>query len=85
MSHILSLIFHFTELSVADIHHAAGMRWKNYEDAVQSATAERLHAAYIVTRNVKDFKAGRIPALTPSELLARLSDRGGFDLPFHTT
>ena len=46
--------------------------WDDFEDAVQSATAERLHADYIITRNVKDFARSRVTAFTPSELLARI-------------
>ena len=68
----LSLIFQFTELAASDLRGAAGMHWRDFEDALQAITAERLHADYIVTRNVKDFSDGRIPAYTPAELLARL-------------
>lgn len=68
----LSLIFHFTELSVADMNHAAGMKWDDFEDAIQAVTAERLHADCIVTRNVRDYRKSRVVAFTPTELLARL-------------
>ena len=34
----------------------------NFEDAVQSAIAERIHADCIITRNVKDFKESRVIA-----------------------
>ena len=68
----LSLIFRFTELSVAGMNHAAGMKWDDFEDAIQTVTAERLHADCIVTRNVRDYRKSRIVAFTPTELLARL-------------
>lgn len=68
----LGLIFRFTELGVADITRAAEMKWDDYEDAVQAATAERLHADMIITRNVRDFKMSKVPAYTPAECLARL-------------
>lgn len=68
----LSLIFRFTELSVADMNNAAGLRWDDFEDALQSSTAERLHADYIITRNVRDFRKSKIVAFTPSEFLARI-------------
>ena len=55
-----------------DLIRAAEMKWDDFEDAVQSATAERLHADYIITRNVKDFARSRVTAFTPSELLARI-------------
>lgn len=43
-----------------------------FEDAVQSVTAERIHADYIITRNVRDFSRSKVIAFTPDELLARL-------------
>lgn len=68
----LGLIFRYTELSVADISKAAEMMWDDFEDAVQAATAERIHADMIITRNVRDFTKSRIPAYTPAEYLARI-------------
>jgi len=68
----LSMIFHFTELSVSDMNRAADMQWNDFEDALQTAAAERLHAEYIITRNVRDFKNSKIAALTPAEFLARI-------------
>ena len=49
----LTLIFHFTDLSVADMTEAAEMKWNDYEDAVQTATARRIHADCIITRNIQ--------------------------------
>ena len=49
---------------------AAQLNWIDFEDAVQSITAERIHADYIITRNLKDFTKSRITALTPDELIA---------------
>ena len=68
----LALIFCFTELGTADLLKAASRHWYDFEDALQSVTAERLRADYIITRNVKDFKQSKVPALTPAELLARM-------------
>ena len=68
----LSLIFDFTDLSVSDLTRAAELNWKDFEDAVQSVTAERVHADYIITRNVRDFSRSRVIAFTPTELLARI-------------
>lgn len=70
--HKLSLIFTVTDLSAADLAHAAKLQWNDFEDAVQSVTAERVHADYIITRNVRDFTKSRVMAFTPSELLDRL-------------
>lgn len=63
----LSLIFTFTELSSKDLINGAQKHWKDYEDAIQCATAERLFADYIVTRNVKDFSESDIKAVTPTD------------------
>ncbi|MGN0482652.1 MAG: type II toxin-antitoxin system VapC family toxin [Lachnospiraceae bacterium] len=68
----MSLIFQFADLSGSDLTKAAEMHWEDFEDALQSATAERVHAEYIITRNVKDFVKSRVMALTPKEFLARL-------------
>ena len=70
--HKLNLIFEFADFSVSDLTHAAELNWKDFEDAVQSVTAERIHADYIITRNVRDFSKSRVMAFTPSELLARI-------------
>ena len=64
-------IFRIADFSVADLEKAADYRWPDFEDAVQSATAERLRADCIITRNVRDFSGSRIAAFTPSEYLAR--------------
>lgn len=68
----MKLIFQLTDLSVSDITKAAEMKWDDFEDAVQSAIAERIHADYIITRNVRDFKESRVVAFTPTEYLARI-------------
>ena len=70
--HKLNLIFEFADFSVSDLTHAAELNWKDFEDAVQSVIAERIHADYIITRNVRDFSKSRVMAFTPPELLARI-------------
>ena len=65
----LALIFHFTELGVSDMQKAADMMWNDYEDAVQAATAERIRATAIITRNIKDYRRSTVPAFTPTEFL----------------
>ena len=72
VQHKLALIFRFADLTAADITRAAEMKWEDYEDAVQSAAAERIHADHIITRNVRDFKQSKIVAFTPAEFLARV-------------
>ena len=68
----LKLIFRFADFTLGDIEKAAGMKWNDFEDAIQSVTAERIYADFIITRNVKDFKQSKVMALMPSELLARM-------------
>ena len=43
-----------------------------FEFAVQSATAESVHADYIMTRNQKDFTKSKDIAFIPTDLLARI-------------
>ena len=69
---MLSMIFEFTDLCVSDIQQAARMQWNDYEDAIQSATAQRIHADFIITRNIKGFAKSKILPFASSELLARI-------------
>ena len=41
--------------------------FKDFEDCLQSKCAETVNAQYIVTNNVKDFRASAISAITPLE------------------
>jgi predicted nucleic acid-binding protein len=68
----LNLIFEFADFNSEDLSKAAQLNWKDFEDAVQSVTAERIRADYIITRNIRDFADSRVVAYTPSELLARI-------------
>ena len=70
--HKLNLIFEFADFSPMILEKSVNMKWSDFEDAVQSATAEAIHADYIVTRNIKDFVKSKVVAFTPGELLARL-------------
>ena len=42
------------------------------ERDAQSASALRVKADYIITRNIKDFTSSRVPAIKPKELLDRI-------------
>ena len=70
--HKLCLIFEFADFSSSILAKAVEMNWKDFEDAVQSATAEQIHADYIMTRNVRDFTRSKVVAFTPTELLMRI-------------
>ena len=41
--------------------------FRDFEDCLQNKCAETVHAQYIVTNNVKDFKRSTITAVTPAE------------------
>lgn len=68
----LMLIFSVADLKADDLKKAADMRFKDYEDAIQSACATRIKANYIVTRNIKDFSESKVTAIKPTELLDRI-------------
>ena len=55
-----------------DLSMAAKMKWRDFEDAVQSATASRINADYIITRNTKDFDGSTVKAITPEEYFAEI-------------
>ena len=70
----LSSLFKFEDLTQADLKAAADMKWRDFEDAVQSSTASRIHADYIITRNTKDFQDSPIKAVTPEEYFMNIFD-----------
>lgn len=49
--------------------------FSDFEDCLQMQCALSLRADYIVTRNVKDFTASEIPAVTPEDFLKILEER----------
>lgn len=52
-------------------YQARALAFKDFEDAMQVATAAECLTDVIVTRNVKDFAASPIPAVSPDEFLAQ--------------
>ena len=64
--------FYFADLTLDDFDEAAGMGWRDFEDAVQSATASRIHADYIITRNTQDFEGSSVKAITPEEYFSEI-------------
>ena len=66
----LSLIFHFVSMTVDDVANAIEMKWNDFEDAVQSATAKRICADFIISRNSKDFQKSDVAVVSPAEFLA---------------
>ena len=68
----LTLIFDVVDLKASDLKNAAAMLTSDYEDAIQMCQAARIHADYIATRNIRDFKESSVQALTPAELLLKI-------------
>ena len=68
----INLVFNIYDLKSDIIMQAAEKKTKDYEDALQMVTAQKLKASFIVTRNIKDFAGSKIIAVKPSELLERL-------------
>ena len=68
----INLVFKIYDLKSDIIMQAAEKKTKDYEDALQMVTAQKLKASFIVARNIKDFAGSKIIAVKPSELLERL-------------
>ena len=62
----LKLIFDFVDLNENILDKAVNMNWNDFEDAIQEATAENIHADYIITRNVDDFYNSSVEAISPN-------------------
>lgn len=70
---ILTNLLQFLSIAKVDqiiIEQALNLPYQGFEDAVQMMAAVQAEAQYLVTRNIKDYKAGPLPALQPAELLA---------------
>lgn len=68
----LALTFKFANIEMSDLGTAADMKWRDFEDAVQSATASRINADYIITRNTKDFENSTVKAITHEEYFSEV-------------
>jgi predicted nucleic acid-binding protein len=55
----------------------AALNWgfADLEDAMEAAAAQTWKAAFLITRNVRDFRRSPVPALTPTEFLKRFVTR----------
>jgi hypothetical protein len=69
----LTQLLQFLSVAAVDqttIEQALNLPYGDFEDSVQMMAAVQAGVHYIVTRNVRDFEAGPLPALRPAELLA---------------
>lgn len=60
-------------LDESTILQGLALNFKDPEDSFVAAIAIREHADLIATNNTKDFPGSPIPAITPAEIIARLS------------
>ena len=65
-------VFAVAAVDHASVEEALDLGWTDFEDAVQMTVAARVGVDYLVTRNTRDFRGGRVRAITPAELLAML-------------
>ncbi len=70
---LLSEIVELLDVSQSVVKNALKSTHKDFEDAVQMGTAESFQSIdFIITRNLKDFKSSRIPAISIRELISKL-------------
>jgi hypothetical protein len=76
---VTSMLESFTVAKVDDtvIREALSLGWKDFEDAVQMASAGAGDIDYLITRNIKDFQSGPVPVIQPAAFLALLDSIRG--------
>lgn len=70
---VLFSLFELEDTFAMDCRAAVSSEMKDYEDAVMSQTALRIGADYIITRNLKDYKASPVSAISPEDFLKLLN------------
>jgi predicted nucleic acid-binding protein len=68
-------IFAVAPLDEKVLRQALLLGWHDFEDAVQMCAAVQVGADYLITRNVKDFKGGRVPTVMPAAFWPLLKGR----------
>lgn len=68
-------VFGIATVDEGVVRAANALGWKDLEDAVTAASAERARCAAIVTRNPRDFDGASVPVFTPAEAAAVLAAR----------
>ncbi|GHV17849.1 DNA-binding protein [Clostridia bacterium] len=59
------------DVTAADFQNAINSGFDDFEDAMLAASAKRIKANCIVTRNVRDFAKSAVAAISPDEFLAK--------------
>ncbi|MCM1167967.1 MAG: PIN domain-containing protein [Lachnospiraceae bacterium] len=69
----LFALFEVADTFALDCKTAVSLPINDYEDAVMAQTAVRISADYVITRNLKDYKASPVPAISPVDFLELLA------------
>lgn len=64
------------DTTAEDAIAALRLHWQDYEDCMMAVCASKVHAEYIVTRDVKGFDRSSVPAISPAEWLAKIQQAG---------
>ena len=65
-------VFEVASVDDGVIRSALALGWRDFEDAVTTAAAQRARCSALVTRNPRDFKKSPVRVLTPVEAAAWL-------------
>lgn len=65
-------VFEVAPVDESVMRSALALGWRDFEDAVTAAAAQRARCSAIVTRNAGDFKRSPVRVLTPVEAAAWL-------------
>lgn len=68
----LSTLFNIADTMAVDTQNATFSDISDFEDAIIHATAQRIKADYIVTRNIKDYKKSLVAVLSPNEFVSKV-------------
>ena len=66
---------HIAAVTESGIHEALGLKWDDFEDAVQYVAGQGVMADYIITRNKNDFDGSKIEVLSPDEFLSKITSQ----------
>src|SRR5450759_6955 len=72
---IITRLLQFLRIAAVDqstIEHSLNLPYRDFEDAIKVMAAVQIKAAYLVSRNIKDFQPSPLPVLQPADLLAIL-------------
>ncbi len=62
-------LFYILDVTSGDCMDALASEMKDYEDAVVACCAYRSQIDYIVTRNIKDYAASKVRAISPEKFV----------------